>query len=404
VIVTDHHVALAEIPEAAAVVDPKLPGSRYASADLSGVGVALKLMQAVFRGLGRDEELVTLLDLVALGTVADMVPILGENRYLVREGLRVLNESPRPGIREMVAQANLGGRSLDSASISWALAPRLNAAGRLDHADASLQLLMTRSPEVARRLAAWLQEKNVERQELTASAVEAAREQVLAAGVGGALFAGHSEFPIGVCGLVAGRLAEEFYRPAFVVRMGDELSSGSCRSIPEFNIIDALNGFEAAGGEFIQYGGHAQAAGFTIPTRELGALSTYLSERARTLLAGLDLRPRIDIDAEVNLSDLGGDIFPLIQTLAPFGQGNPEPIFLSRRVEVLECRSMGSGGDHLRMRLRQGGTVWSAVAFGMGSHHGEVCSPLEVVYSVEVDRWNGEDRLRLNVLDFGSGH
>lgn len=400
IIVTDHHVPLAQIPQAAAVIDPKLPGSCYPFPDLSGVGVAFKLLQAVFNGLGRQDELEMLFDLVALGTVADMVNLLGENRYLVKKGLRVLNESPRLGIREMAAQANLGERTLESESISFVLAPRLNAAGRLDHANASYRLLTTDSVDEARKLAAWLQQKNSERQELTADAVRVAREQVIVPGIGGTLFASHPEFPAGICGLVASRLVDEYYRPAVVVRRGEQYSSGSCRSIPEFNMIEALNGYEARGEGFLQFGGHAQAAGFTILTKNLTSLAAHLSQEADLRLAGVDLRPRIDVDAEVKLTDLGGDIYPWIQKLAPFGQGNPRPTFLSRGVEVMECRGMGNGGDHLRLKVRQGGTVWSAVSFGMGCHQAEVCSPLDIVFSVEADRWNGTERLRLNVLDF----
>ena len=397
VIVTDHHIPPAVVPSATAVVNPKLPDSNYPFPELAGVGVAFKLLQALFRGLGKERELEGLTDLVALGTVADVVPLLGENRYLVKQGLKRLSASPRLGIREIVTQAGLNIASLDSESISWTIAPRLNAAGRLEHAMTSYRLLMTDSAEEARQLAIWLEQKNAERQKLTTSALAKAREQVLAQGISPLLIASDKDFPAGICGLVAGRLSEEFYRPAVVIRTGDGVSSGSCRSIPEFNIIQALT---QCGNLFTHFGGHAQAAGFTLPTSNLPRLEPALLQLATTQLDGVDLRPKLDIDAEARLSDLGGNIFPLIQKLAPFGQGNPAPAFLSRRVEVADCRPMGNGDEHLRLKLKQGGTVWDGVGFGLGSYLAEVSSPFDIVYNLEVDHWGGQARLRLNILDF----
>jgi single-stranded-DNA-specific exonuclease len=187
-----------------------------------------------------------------------------------------------------------------------------------------------------------------------------------------------------------------------VVKIGDETSSGSCRSIPEFNIISALNSYQATRGTLLQYGGHAQAAGFSIPTKYLSELSAHMSAVSEQQLAGVDLRPRIDIEAEAKLTELGGDTFTLMEKLAPFGQGNPLPVFLTRGVQVMECRTMGAGAEHVRLKLRQSGVLWDAVGFGLGRYLSEIRSSLDVVYQVEADRWNGADRLRLNLLDFGS--
>ncbi len=397
VIITDHHTPTDEIPPARAVINPKLPDSDYPFSELAGVGVALKLLQALFRGLGREEELNKLADLVALGTIADMVPLLGENRYLVKQGLELLSTSPRLGIKEMLLQAGLSTAALDSESISWVIAPRLNAAGRLEHAMGSYRLLMTDSPEEARELAGWLELKNAERQRLTTRALAKAREQVLAQGDSPLLIASDSDYPAGIMGLVAGRLCEEFYRPVIVIRTGEQMSGGSCRSIPEFDIIRALSRCSRL---FTNFGGHSQAAGFSLLTKNLPRLKQELIELAATELEGVDLRPRIDIDAEVMLSDLGGDTFSIIQKMAPFGQGNPVPTFLSRSVEVVDCRTMGDGGEHLRMRLKQNDLVWDGVGFGLGNYLSEVVSPLDIVYNLEVDRWGGQEKLRLNILDF----
>jgi len=397
IIITDHHSPLAEIPPAIATINPKRADSSYPFSELTGAGVALKLFQALLQGIGQEEQLGVLMDLAALGTVADMAPLAGENRYLVKQGLKLINATPRLGIREIISQAGLSPGSLDAESISWIIAPRLNAAGRLAHAMTSYKLLMTNSPQEARGLAIWLEQKNAERQRLTTNVLTKAREQILDQGISPLLVAAGRDYPVGIAGLVASKLAEEFYRPAIVIRTGELVSSGSCRSIPEFNIILALNQCRHL---LSQFGGHSQAAGFTLPTKNLVHLQQHLSRLATEQLAGADLRPQLDIDAEVTLPELSGDTFNTIQQLAPFGRGNPAPTFLSQRAEVVDCRAMGSNGEHLRLKLKQGGMVWDGVGFRLGNYLSEVSSHLSIVYNLEVDRWGGEERLRLNIIDF----
>ena len=399
IVITDHHTPLSEIPSATAIVNPKRTDSRYPFTELTGAGVALKLLQALFESLGKKEPLDEMLDLVALGTIADMAPLCGENRYWVKQGLKLINANPRLGIREIIAQAGLTLGSLDADSISWVIAPRLNAAGRLAHAMTSYKLLMTNSPPEARGLAIWLEQKNEERQRLTTKAQNKARAQVVAEGISPLLIASDRDYPVGISGLVASRLAEEFYRPAIVIRTGEVVSSGSCRSIPEFNIILALNQCRQL---LYQFGGHSQAAGFILPTKNLARLKQSLGELATNQLRGIDLRPQLDIDAEAKLPELSGNTFNLIQQLAPFGRGNPAPTFLTRGAEVVDCQTMGINQEHLRLKLRQGGIVWDGVGFRMGSYRAEVSSPLDIVYNLEIDRWQGVERLRLNMLDFTS--
>ncbi len=397
IIVSDHHTPLPELPQAVAIVSPRLPGSAYPFAELTGAGVAFKLLQALLRGIGKEKLLEELLDLVALGTIADLAPLLGENRYLVKQGLKLINKTARPGISEMLAQAGISPGNIDSECVSWMLAPRLNAAGRLAHAMASYKLLTTESPQEARGLAVWLEEKNAERQELTAKVVARAREQVLAKGISPLLIASDKDYPAGIAGLVASKLSEEFYRPSVVIRTGEQTSSGSCRSIPEFNIVLAL---QQCSKLLSNFGGHSQAAGFTLPTAKLPQLQQMLSDIASSQLKGVDLRPRLDIDADVTLNELTGDAFRIMQKLAPFGRGNPQPVFLSQRIEVMDCRTMGNSGEHLRLRLKQNGAQWDGVAFRSGEYLREISSPLDIVYNLEVDRWRGQEKLRLNVLDF----
>lgn len=397
IVITDHHTPLPELPPAVAIINPKLDGSTYPFTELTGAGVAFKLLQALYQSVGREEQIEGMADLAALGTVADISPLLGENRYLVKQGLMVMNSRPRLGISALVEQAGLSGGSLEAESISWMIAPRLNAAGRLDHAMTSYKLLTTDSPIEARRLARWLDQKNAERQKLTASTLARAREQVLARGISPLLMASDRDYFIGIAGLVASRLADEFYRPTVVIKTGEKLSSGSCRSIPEFNIIAALKESQDL---LSQFGGHSQAAGFTLPTRNLPQFEERLANMAAAQLADVDLRPGLEIDAEAMLSGLGGETFQLTQQLAPFGRGNPVPTYLSRNVNVTDCRTMGNGGEHLRLKITQGGPRWDGVAFRLGSCLADVAPNMDIVYNLEIDRWQGKETLRLNILDF----
>ncbi len=397
VIITDHHLPGTELPPALAVIDPHRSDSAYPYRHLAGVGVAYKLLAAIYEGMGRQAELEEYLDLVALGTVADMMPLLDENRYLVTAGIKRLRSCRRVGLRELAAQAGVTLEKLEAEHISWALAPRLNAAGRLEHALSGYRLLTTESAEEARNLSQWLNDKNTERQKLTAAALTQAREQVLSKGIAPLLIASHADYPGGVLGLVAGKLVEEFYHPAVVIRVGEEISHGSSRSTPDFNINQAI----CQCSELLShFGGHARAAGFTLPTRNLPLLEERLGMIASQELAGLDMRPQLEIDAQVKFHELGGATYQLIQQMAPFGQGNPAPLFLSRAVSVSDCRPMGASGQHLKLRLKQNNVLWEAVAFGLGERGVEDSVPLDIVYHLEQDDWNGNSRLRLNIQDF----
>ena len=396
IIITDHHMPLDELPPAIAVIDPKRADSNYPFADFAGVGVGFKLLQALYKSMDKEDQLARFFDLVSLGTVADMMPMLGENRYLVRQGLELLNTSPRLGIRQISSLANLNIGSLGAEDISWTLAPRLNAAGRLENAMTSYNLLTTDNADEAYKLALQLEETNTERQKLTSLALSKARQQVLGKGISPLLLTCDCDYPGGVLGLIAGKLSCEFYRPSIAVRIGDRYSSASCRSIPEFDIIQAIS---SCSDLLTRFGGHAQAAGFTLSTENLPHLELQLRRLAASRLDGLDLRPHLDIDAEVMLDDFTGNTFNAIQLLAPFGKGNQFPIFLSRSVKVADCQLMGNNGDHLRLKLKQNGILWDAVAFGLGDRLSKMQPVIDIVYNIELNRWGGEERLRLNILD-----
>lgn len=398
VIITDHHTPLEELPEAIASINPRRADSAYPFKELAGVGVAFKLLVALYQGSGKEEQLDELLDLVAIGTIADIMPLTGENRYLVKRGLERINASPRPGISELINQSRVEAGKVESNDISWVLAPRLNAAGRLEHAMAGYQLLMAESMAEAREMASWLETKNAERQQLTIKFHTSARDKVLEEGVAPLLVAESEECPEGILGLVAGRLTDEFYRPSIAVKIKEDSATGSARSIPEFNIISAIN---QCGELLSHFGGHAQAAGFTLPVKNLPLFTKRLTETAAIELADVELRPHLDIDTETRLAQLNGKTLETIQKLAPFGKDNPAPTFLSRNVNVAESRTMGNNGQHLRLKLKQEGSIWGAVCFRAGDCPPETLnSPIDVVYNLELDRWRGKETLRLNILDF----
>ena len=404
-IITDHHSVGEEVPPALAVINAKQPDCPYPFKDLAGVGVAFKLAQALLRAnrqvpVAKGEVSVNeedLLDLAALGTVADLAPLLGENRSLVKRGLERLNDPQRPGIKALIVSAGLKPGGIDSTAIGFMLGPRLNAAGRIDDATTSYDLLLCRSPDQAASLAQELEELNRHRQRLTVETLERAREQVLTAGESEKLlFAAGEDFLSGIVGLVAGRLTEEFYRPTLVVELGPEESRGSARSIPEFNITAAL---DQCSDLLIRYGGHAAAAGLTVANDNLETLQERLKEIAARQLEGVELTPTLLIDAEVELSEMDWATQALLTQLEPCGYANPSPLLLSRRAIVRGARTVGTDGSHLKLTLSDGRIVWDAIAFHQGQWTNKLPSYIDVVYSLEVNEWNGEKRLQLNVKD-----
>ena len=398
IVVTDHHTVPPQMPQAIAVVDPKRADSRYPFPKLAGVGVAFKLLQALFTSWGKDGNMDTFLDLVALGTVADMEPLLGENRYLVKQGLDVLQNTNRLGLREIAKCAGVTLSAVDPQVISWVLGPRLNAAGRLEHAIVGYEILLTDSIEEAQRLASVLEKNNEKRQRLTEVALAKAREKLIAKGTDSPiLMVSDKDFPSGVVGVIAGRLAEEFYRPVIVLEQGKEWSKGSARSIPEFDIVAALTDCSNL---LSRFGGHPMAAGCTVATENLEQLHQCLLGIAANQLSSLDLRPMIAIDAEIPLSSLDGKTFQTMQKLAPFGYANPHPTFISRGIQVVKHRNVGNDGKHLKLKLREDDATWDGIAFRLGNLADEITPQLDIVYNLEVDQWAGGNTLQLKILDF----
>ncbi len=384
-------------PPALAVVNPRRTESSYPYRDLSGTGVAYKLIQALSLSLYNGEVTAEdYVDLAALGTIADMVPLVGENRLLARRGLDALNATPRLGLRELIRAARLTPGRVDAEAVSYSLGPRLNSAGRLDHAMVSYRLLTTDSLPEAQEIAGILEAQNGQRQRLTKEGLERAREKA----VGQIerfpiLMVGSRSFSTGVIGLVASRLSEEFYRPSVVMEIGDTTSRGSVRSIPEFDVHWALS---QCSDLLTRFGGHPQAAGFTVPNENISLLHQRLAGLAEKALEGLTLEPALTVDALVGFKELSGDALRFIQDLSPFGKGNPSPTFLTQGAMVKECRKVGEA--HLRLGLLDGRLFWPAIAFGFGKVDGiKAGSRLDIVYHIGVDRWNGDETLRLEIED-----
>ena len=398
VIITDHHLAPQGAPDAYAIIDPRLPDSTYPFPHLTGAGLAYKLCKALLQSFSSsaEEQLGTLLSLAAMGTVADVAPLLDENRSIVRRGLEELARSSSTGLQAMFKTARIEDVSFDAETIGWVLAPRLNAAGRLDHAEASYRLLVTNDAGEAEGLALQLEQQNRDRRTMTTEAYQKARSLVEP---GPLIMVGDESFSPGIIGLVASRLAEEFHRPAVVLSLGPDVSRGSCRSIPEFDMGSALHEVAPQVEGILRFGGHPQAAGFTIATSSLDSLQRRLTSVAEEALSDQALQPRLDIDLDLPLRDLPRDIYPTVQRLAPFGAANPSPLFLSRNVQLVSSRQIGSNGDHSLLKLKENGIIWDAIAFGNSCRLPENINKVDVVYTVEIDRWKSHETLRLNVKD-----
>ncbi len=414
-IVTDHHSVQREpadggrdiVPAAVAVINPKQTGCKYGQKHgsmLAGVGVAYRLADALLRAASHDRkkpsiQLDTLLDLVAIGTVADLAPLSEiENRALVRMGLDALNRAERPGVQALLEVSGVKPGQVTAMTIGFVLGPRVNAAGRLDSAMLAYDLLAAPDYETALPLAQQLQQLNVQRQDLTRAAQETIRSQLEADGVADApLIFAQGEFQPGIVGLVAGRLVEEFYRPAVVLEKGETESRASCRSIPEFDITAAL---DLIGDRLERYGGHAQAAGLTVKNANVEELRQHLEERAALVFQGAPPQRTLEYDAEVDLAALSEALWDELQQLEPTGHGNEKPVLVSRAVRLLDRRTVGTDGMHLKLRVaRSGQPPLDAIAFRLGERADALPDMVDIAYQLDMNEWNGSRYLQLVVQD-----
>ena len=405
VVVTDHHQIGPRLPEAYAVVDPHRADCAFPFKHLAGVGLAFYVAIAVRALLDREKvvareavpDLKALLDLVALGTVADVADLAAENRILTRHGLVLLSQEARLGIRALKETARIGKKPVTAGTIAFQLAPRINAAGRMGSPDLGVRLLTTDSVAEALKIAHQLEEANQERQHRERQILDDARAMLL----GDKHFAERRAIVLaserwhpGVIGIVASKLAEEFHRPAILIAMRDGKGRGSARSIPGFNVHDAI---AACAGHLISFGGHQEAAGLRIDAATVGDFRQALEAVAAERLADADSRPVVVIDHELDLPGVDGELIGAFADMAPFGAGNPEPVFAARGVEVRQKRSVGT--RHAKLLLASGGREIEALWFGQASALRTMPARIDVAYQPRLDTYLGTSRMVLHVRD-----
>lgn len=402
VIITDHHVPSKELPKAHSIVH---------TTQLCGAGVAYLLSQEIKNlhstssgqatsKIKNDQE-DTHLELAALGTIADMVPLTSANRTIVKHGLSRISNTKRVGLQELFKQAGLEKENFTPYEIGYIIAPRLNAAGRIDSAMDSLRLLCTNDRKRAHDLAVKLELINKERQLVLKEATEHAIATVknLETKVKNLLFVAHESYQQGVIGLVAGKLVEEFYRPSIVLSIGEKQTKASARSISGFNMIEFLRLHTA---QFINVGGHPMAAGFSIATENLEALKKLLEKSADELMTPEISERKLKIDCEIQLSLISPVLYNDIQILSPFGMGNPEPVFVSREVTIKDFKLLGKDRTHLKLSLKQEDSqIFEAIGFGL-SDFAENLKPgdkIDIAYTIDENVWNGNTKIQLKVKD-----
>ena len=385
VVVLDHHEPADALPDATAIVTPKRAPSGHPLSELSTGGLAYRFGQALTERIASQPDQSRWLDLAAMSTVADVVPLHGENRWIVHQGLRALESTERPGLRALL-KARRGNGPIDTETIGFQLAPKINAAGRLDDASLALEMLIERQPETARELAGRLESLNDERRRLTADAMSDAEQQIRrqldpSGQAPLVLFVGGEAIHHGIVGIVAGRLADQWSRPAFVWSVIDDEARASGRSAAGFDLVQML---DSARDLLVRGGGHAKAAGFSAEPSQLGPLMARLNEAAQAQLdageagAWAALKGQMDIDAQVPLSAVTRQTVSWIERLAPFGEGNPAPTFLSNGVGVRQAKTVGADNAHLRLDL----DGWSAIGWRLGQAAPDIGSQLDIVWKL----------------------
>jgi len=402
VIVTDHHPPGEELPGALAVLNPSRGDSLYPNSDLCGTGVAFKLCQALAEAKGiEDEELYPFLDLVGMATVADLVPLAGENRILARYGLKALAQTQKAGLRALMAEAGVPQENISAGDVGFGLAPRLNALGRLAEPQDGLRLLLTEDRNEARRLARMAEEVNVRRKEADQSVLEEALEQLSQSFDPevdhGVVLASDGWHP-GVVGIVASRVVERIHRPAVLIALDGDRGRGSARSIPEYNLLE---GIRACGHHLERFGGHRQAAGMEIRRDRIPEFRTAFKAEAGKTLGGMDLRPTLRVEIAVRLEEMSPDLLKYLKYLGPHGIGNPGPSFLVKGVPLPQLpRRVGK--DHLKLRLGQGQAGLDAIGFRLASRIPPQSlgrGPVDAVFHLDENEFRGVKQLQAKLKD-----
>jgi single-stranded-DNA-specific exonuclease len=396
VIVTDHHEQSDnEVPAASAIINPKIKGCTYKYRDLSGVGVAYKLCQALV-----GKTLVEDLDLVSLGTIADIVPLTGENRVIVKEGLCRLSKTRRVGLKALMEKSGIKDRKMTSTFVSFILAPRLNASGRMDTAETALNLLTSESEEEAQVLASQLELYNRQRQKVENKILDEAQaiiDKEINFKEHKIIVIAKEDWHQGVLGIVASKLADRFYRPTILISLSDGLCKGSGRSIKNFHLFHALLECEDSLNTF---GGHSHAVGITIARDNIEDFKDKINRLAREKLRIEDLIPSLDIDMELSLADLSPQLAREIGSLEPFGSGNPEPLFYTRNLRLKDQPQVLSR-DTLKFWASDGHNTYEAIGFGLSSFKDSLMNAdsFDLVYTLQIDSWRGEEGIILEIKD-----
>jgi single-stranded-DNA-specific exonuclease len=403
VIICDHHQPKEQIPDALAVLDPLKQGCQYPFKYLSGAGVALKLAQGVAERIGKNDLPLKYLDLVALAGAADIVPLIDENRTLVKSGLQVINENPRPGVLALIESSGMHPGDLTSGQVVFTLAPRINAVGRLGDAERAVNLLITDKKSEAQDLAKILEVENYERRKIDGDTFDSALEIVensLDLNSEIAIILHQETWHPGVIGIVASRLVEKFYRPTIMLTTVDGIAKGSARSISNFNIYEALQKCEDL---LIHFGGHQAAAGLAVEVEKLEEFKSKFNQVAKELISGKDLNPIITIDTKIKFSDINPKFFRILDQFAPYGPGNMRPVFIAEGIEMASQPRI-VGNNHLIVSLRQSGSdrIFDCIGFNLGelakSLNGKK-APVDVVFTIDKTSKDGKTYPQFRLKD-----
>ena len=403
VIITDHHIPDNKLPDAVAILNPNQSDCDYPFKGLCGAGVAFKLACGIGKKLNRPlKDLLSLLDLATLGTAADMVPILDENRLIVSKGLELLNDNPRIGLRALLKTSGLLDKDITVGNISFSVSPKINAAGRLGDANRSVKLLTTDNKSLATKLAHNLDEENRRRRDIQEKVVN---EALLKANAeynfsqDRAIILAESGWHPGVIGIVASRIKEKFHRPAVIIAIdNDGIGKGSARSIAGFDLYQALT---EVSDHLQNYGGHPMAAGLTISEENFEDFKKAFLTFAETNLSEEDMEPRLKIDAEIQLNDINSRFMRFLELLGPYGPGNMRPKFAARNLKVVGNPRIIGNGNHIRFRVKQERTSFPAIGFNLSEHYEDLInvSSVDLAFVVEVNEWRGKSTIQLNLKD-----